>query len=222
MRLLYAQLGIIVVLIGALPATAAASVPIDQYQVISARNADAAFSSLEGCIETDLFVSSSDATYGGRPGPVNKQGLTSVFLGRYDTCQPMVGKHYPAVFEGIAQTLDPLVSGPRLDRASISARIPMTDDVSGATVNLQLDVSWQLVGALQHETSHSHARLPGDGIVNSHENDLLGDAIAAGSVLLGGETIVLEPSLEAHLQLIKAGCQKLVSPHQQFDELACL
>jgi hypothetical protein len=218
----YAQLGFIVVLIGALPATAAASVPTDQYQVISARSADAAFSSLEGCIETDLFVSSSDATYGGRPGSVNKQGLTSVFLGRYDTCQPMVGKHFPAVFEGIAQTFDPLVSTSRLDRASISASMPMTDDVSGAIVSLQVDASWELVGTLQHDTSHSHVRLPGDGIVNSHENDLLGGAVAAGSVLVGGETIVLEPSLDAHLQLIKAGCQKIVSPHQQFDELACL
>jgi hypothetical protein len=222
MRLYYAQLGIIVALIGAFPAAAAASVPSDQYQVISARNADAAFSSLDGCIETVAFVSSSDAIYGGRSGPVNKQGLTSVFLGRYDTCQPMVGKHYPAVFEGIAQTFDPLVSSPRLDRASISATMPITDDVSGAALSLQLDVSWELVGALQHDTSHSHVRLPGDGIVNSHENDLLGGAVAAGRFLVAGETIVLEPTLDAHLQLIKAGCQKLVSPHQQFDELACL
>ncbi len=222
MRRFLSPLGIIVLLVGALPATAAARVPTDQYQVISARNADAAFSSLDGCIETDAFISSSDATYGGRPGPVNKQGLTSILLIRYDTCQPMVGKHFPTVFEGIGQTFDPLVSSARLDRASISATMPLTDDVSGTTTSLQLDLSWQLVGALQHDTAHSHVRLPGDGIVNSHENDLLGDAVAGGSLILGSETIVLGPSLDAHLQLIKAGCQKLVDPHQAFDELACL
>ncbi len=221
MRRFFTSLGI-TVLIASLPAAAAASVPTDQYQVISARNADAAFTSLDGCTETDLFVSSSDAIYGGRPGPVSKQGLTSVLLIRYDTCQPMVGKHFPTVFEGIAQTLAPLGSTPRLDRAWIGTTMPLTDDVSGATVSVRLDLGWQLVGALQHDTAHSHVRLPGDGIVNSHENDLLGDAVAGGSLVLDHETIVLGPTFDAHLQLIKAGCQKLVDPHQAFDELACL
>jgi hypothetical protein len=57
-------------LLAALPTATLAGVPQNQYQVISSRNADAAFSFSDGgCLQTSVFVSSSRSIFGGRPGP---------------------------------------------------------------------------------------------------------------------------------------------------------
>ena len=63
---------------GAAVVPGAASAGVPEYQrVIKARFADAALQRTTGCVQTEIFVSSSDSVFGGRPGPVNKQGLTS-------------------------------------------------------------------------------------------------------------------------------------------------
>jgi hypothetical protein len=204
------------------PALATAHVADDQYQVLSARNASAAFSSHDGCLETDVFISSTDAVFGGRPGPVNKQGLTSLAYLVYDTCQPMEGKHFPIVFGGQAQNLTPMSSTPRLDRAWVTTSFELVDEVSAAPVPVTMTVTWQLVGALSHDTSHSHVRSVGDGIVNGHDNDLLGDATGSAVVVVDGNAYAFGPSSDAHLELIKAHCQKIDSPHQRFDSLSCI
>src|SRR6476469_6610295 len=69
-----------------IPALAAAAPP-DGYRVISYRHADAGASSVDGCIGTDIYVGSTDAKYGGRPGQVVKQaGPTDVLVIVSDHC----------------------------------------------------------------------------------------------------------------------------------------
>jgi hypothetical protein len=75
---------------GALPALTLAAVP-EYHRVISSRHADATFATQDGCLLTEVSLGSTDATYGGRPGPVNKQGLTDVSVRVSDTCQEPVG-----------------------------------------------------------------------------------------------------------------------------------
>lgn len=210
-------------LLSALPTVAFAGVPQSQYQVISSRNADAVFSlSGGGCLQTSVFVSSSRSVFGGRPGPVNKQGLTGVLLLVEDTCQPREGKHFPAVVSLQAQDMIPLVSTARMDRASVKATFQTTDEVSGDPISVTLDLSWMLDGTMQHDPSHAHYRLPGAGVVNGHENDKLGDATAWGSVTVGSTVIALPVTTDAHLQLIRGGCQVIVWPHATSDELDCI
>lgn len=204
-----------------LPSVVLAAVP-DGYQVIRSRAADAAFSSRNGCILTDVFVSSSANVFGGRPGPVDKQGLTSLMVIRSDTCLPLEGKHHPEVFRAIGQTLDPLVSTPSLDRASITSSMATTDIVSGRDVELRITLNWLLVGTLERDTGHGHLRIPGVGIVNGHSNTLMGSAVAFGTLTIDGATTPLADTSEAHLQQIKAACQVIVYPHADSPDLDCI
>jgi hypothetical protein len=210
-------------LLSALPTIAFASVPQSQYQVISSRTADAAFSLSDGgCLQTSVFVSSSQSIFGGRPGHVNKQGLSAVLLVVEDTCQPREGKHFPAVLSLQAQDMIPLVTTARMDRASLKAIFQATDEVSGDPISVTLDLHWRLDGTMQHDPSHAHYRLPGAGVANGPENDWLGNATAWGSVTVGSTVIALPATTDAHLQLIRGGCQVIVWPHATSDELDCI
>lgn len=206
--------------------TADAGVP--EYQrVIKSRAADGVLVDQDGCVRTEVWVSASDNVFGGRPGPVNKQGLTSVLLRRFDTCAdqrtprpaaaPPPGR---VLFDGIGQTLDPLRSTTRFDRAWVDATIPVTDDISGRTVPVHLDIAWTLVGPLQRDTTHLHVRQPHRGIANSHAQTLMGDALIGGKVTVAGAAYHFAPSEGAHLQQVKYGCQIIVHPRGTTD-MAC-
>jgi hypothetical protein len=205
----------------ALPNVALAAVP-EGYHVIRSRAADAAFSSQSGCILTEVFVSSSENVFGGRPGRVNKQGLTNVMMIRSDTCLPREGKHYPAVFRAIGQTLDPLGTTARLDRAWVISSMRATDIVSARDVSLRIALNWTLVGTLQRDTGHGHVRIPGVGIVNGHTNTLMGSAVAWGTVTVDSVPAALARTTEAHLQQIKAVCQVIFYPHATSADLDCI
>jgi len=210
---------------GLVPTAAGAAVP--EYQrVIEARLADAALVDVAGCIRTEIFVSSSDNVFGGRPGPVNKQGLTGALVGQFDTCasdatgtvrataKPPPGK---VIFSGIGQTLDPLSTTPRFDRAWVDATLPVLDEISGRTIPVRLDLHWSLVGEFDRDTVHSHVRLPHGAIVNSHSQTLMGDAVVSGGVRIGTEPFVFGPTNGAHLQQVKFGCQVISHPHGDVD-----
>jgi hypothetical protein len=202
---------LIALIVEALPGGVAAAVP--EYQrVITSRHADAAFSMIDGCLLTEVFLGSGDAIYGGRPGPVNKQGLTDVSVGISDTCQPPVGKGYPLVAMWQGQTLDPLVSTPRLTVASIHAVVPVYDEVSGRTANAIVDVTWMAAGPLDHDTGHLHAFYRRYGMANSHWNTWLRAATAQATLVIDGAILHLGPSPDAHLELVRYGCQTIIHP----------
>lgn len=203
-------------LLAMLPTTATAAIP--EYQrVISSRHADAAFAALDGCLLTEVFLGSTDAVFGGRPGPVNKQGLTDVSMRISDTCAPPVGKGYPALAVWQGQTLDRLDTTPRLDSAWIHAVIPVSDDVSGRTVDAVLDLRWTAAGPMDHDTGHLHTRYPHYGIANSHQNTWMRDAVAEGTLLIDGTLMQLGPSWDAHLSLVMYGCQTIIQPNSGGD-----
>jgi hypothetical protein len=212
------------------PATVEAGVP--QYQrVITARSAlpTAALVAVEGCIRTEVWADSSDNVFGGRPGRVNKQGLTSVLVVGYDTCTHGLGGSAAGgggdpgtvIFEGFGQTLDRLRSTPRFDRAWIDATLPVVDEVSGETLTVRLALTWTLVGEFDRDTGHSHVRFPHEGIVNSHTQTLTGDALVSGEVSIGADRLTFPPTGGAVLSQVKSGCQVIVFPHASGTDLSC-
>lgn len=212
------------------PAIVEAGVP--QYQrVISARSAlpTAALVSVEGCIRTEVWADSSDNVFGGRPGRVNKQGLTSVLVVRYDTCTRRLGASTAAgggepgtvIFEGFGQTLNRLRTTPRFDRAWIDATLPVLDDVSGETLSVRLALTWTLVGEFDRDVGHTHLRFPHEGIVNSHTQTLTGDALVSGEVSIGADRLTFPPTGGAVLSQVKSGCQVIVFPHASGTDLSC-
>jgi hypothetical protein len=218
-------------LAAAIPMTAVAAVP-DYQRVISSRHADAALASLDGCVLTEIFVSGMDGVFGGRPGPINRQGLTGIGLRQRDICSGAAamggfGVHAAGgggdlLFDGLGQTLDPLASSVHFDRAWLRADVPMVNEAPGGgdEVVVSVDLTWTLVGELARDTGHLHVRVPGEGNVNSHQNTLMGDALVSGTVSMGGLTFRFSDVGGAHLQQVKYGCQVIAHPGGEPD-LSC-
>jgi len=218
-------------LAGLLPGSAIAAVPVYQ-QIIKSRHADAALATVTGCIVTEVFVSGMDAVYGGRPGPINRQGLAGVLVRRNDLCSGAAsmggigifaaggGAGGSAVFNGLGQTLDRLGSTVHFDRAWLDAEIPVINEVSGEEVMVSINLTWDLVGELDRDTGHLHVRVPGEGNVNSHQNTLMGDATVSGTVTVSDEVLTFDRVAGAHLQQVKYGCQVIAHPSGEPD-LSC-
>lgn len=179
---------------------------------------------LDECLLGEVFVSSSVGTYAAQPGPVNKQGLTGVFVRVSDTCATAPegdvsvqagGGGGVVVLEVDGQLYDDLRDGdlngaalqvdPRLRWAWVATAIPgsataYTDGVPGEPydVVVQLGASWTGVGELEHTTAMSHVLFPEEGVVNSSANDLRRSAAAEVTVTVDGLSITgSDPGVDA-------------------------
>ncbi|CAN7173183.1 hypothetical protein LJR027_000237 [Terrabacter sp. LjRoot27] len=168
------------------------------YHTIGSTSASAVIASTQGCELTEVFVSSSTAMYAAQPGPVGKQGLTSVFVRVTDTCTSGTGTGTGGVtaaagggggtviFEADAQNGAPLVVDPRLTRASVTTSLAGTDG-DGVPVTVRLAATWTGTGPLEHTTVSNHDHF-GDGNVNATDNNLRRDASARVSVQVAGRS----------------------------------
>ncbi|MHA7238846.1 hypothetical protein [Arthrobacter sp. TMS1-12-1] len=211
-RLLIGLSSLAVVGLAAVPAAAAPNI----YHTISSSHASATLDQTVGCERTEVFVSSSVGQYAAQPGPVNKQGLTAVFVRVTDVCTAVPGGITAAagggtvLFQADGQTMAPLVVDPRLTTASITTRMPGTDGV-GNPVSIDLSASWAGTGPLEHDTRHSHVRFPGVGNVNSTDNNLMRAASANVSVTVDGLSVAGTDS-DALLERVKARCIEIARP----------
>jgi hypothetical protein len=226
-------LGALMVIL-AMPSVASAAVP-DYQRVIVSRHADAALTSLDGCVLTEVFVSGMDGAFGGRPGPINRQGLTGVGVRQIDICRGAAsmggfgifaaggGGGGTLLFDGLGQTLDPLGSDVHFRTAWLRATVPMINEASpdAEDVVVSIDLTWSLVGTLDRDTGHLHVRLPGEGNVVSHQNTRQGDAIVSGTVVIGDQDFVFDVVEGAHLEEVKYGCQVVAHPSVGEPDLSC-
>lgn len=178
--------------LAALPATAG---PPRHYHTISATHGFAVVTEqLDECLVGEVFVSSSIGKYASQPGPVNKQGLTGVFVRISDTCgEPEVGVKAgggggAAVLEADGQNMAPLVVDSRLRAASVHTTIAAQDG-DGQPVTIHLDATWTGIGELEHTTAVTHENYRGEGVVNSTANDLRRVAEAEVSVVVDGWSV---------------------------------
>lgn len=196
----------------AAPAGAAPNI----YHTISSSHGSAAVVDTVGCEQTEIFVSSSVAMFAAQPGPVNKQGLTGVFVRITDVCAAAPGEIGAAagggvvLFQADGQNLAPLVVDPRLTTASITTELTGTDGV-GNPVTISLSASWAGTAPLQHDTVSSHENFPGVGNVNSTDNNLRRAATATVSVTVNGLTAAGTDS-NAVLEQVKARCIEIARP----------
>lgn len=208
----------------AIPTAASAATPAI-YHTIDGQFASAYFTSLDGCLQTDVWVASSAATYAPQPGvsdELNKQGLTSVQIFVYDTCQPLEGKHYPIVADWFAQSSDRLVAESRMRSAHVSATLAMTDSVSGASADVPIDVVWQATASAHPDTvRNNHVRFAGEGIVNTHDNNINLSAEASGTVWLNGRNLSPDADPNAALEQIRSACMEVAYPHWDGDTFFC-
>ncbi|MGM9472403.1 hypothetical protein ACS5PJ_10400 [Pseudarthrobacter sp. YS3] len=198
--------------LSAAPAGAAPNI----YHTISSTHGSAAVVETVGCEQTEIFVSSSAAQYAAQPGPVNKQGLTGVFVRITDICAQAPGAVAAAaapgavLFQADGQNMAPLVVDPRLTTASITTQMPGTDG-NGNPVTISLSASWTGTGPLEHDTVSTHENFPGVGNVNSTDNNLRRAATATVSVTVNGLTAAGTDS-NALLEQVKSRCIEVARP----------
>lgn len=217
--------------LAALVPAAALAAPPEGYRVISYRHADGSFASADGCTGTEVFFGSTDAVYGGRPGPVNKQaGPTDVLVIVSDLCAERTTGFAAAAAEPPGggplafwqgQAMVGLQSNAQFTAASVRADVPVIDEVTGASAVAHLDLTWTATGRAVRDPSHLHVRFPGIAVVNSHDNDTLSDATASGTVAIGDLSIQVATP-DAHLTSVKAGCQVILHPGVEEADVDCL
>jgi hypothetical protein len=207
-----------------MPATAWASTPAI-YHTISGTFASAYFTTLDGCLQTEVWISTSVAKYAPQPGVpdrLNKQGLTSISVLVYDTCQPPAGKHFPLVADWWAQTSDRLVAEPRLRGAHLDAVLPMVDSISGATADVPVHLTWRAMARAHPDTvRNNHVRFLGEGIVNTHDNNMVLPAMAWGSITLNGLNVASGTDDGASLEQVKSACMEIRYPHWAGETYYC-
>lgn len=209
--------------IGLLLATVApikASTIEDFARVIRSRHAGATFVQVDGCTQTEVFVSAMDASFGSRPGPVNKQGLVGVFYRESDACAEPGPRGYPVVFTADAQSLDSLVTSPRFGTASISAVLTGTDG-EGNPAQIELDITWTALEAFTRSRVSGNGWFPEDekrgARVHTFSHGLRAPAVAAGSVTVNGVRTDLAPTWDASLEQVRYFCQVIQHPQGGFD-----
>jgi hypothetical protein len=204
-----------VVLLASLPSVAGASVIDDYARVIRSRHAGATFVQRDGCIQTDVFVSAMDATFGSRPGPVNKQGLVGIFVARRDLCAEPGPKGYPVVYAADGSTLDRLSSTPQFSRAWLSTSVPATD-MDGNPVSLVVNLRWSPTTPFERSHVRGDAWLP-DGVkfgahVHTFAHGLRAEALAWGEITIDGQVLTLAPTADAQLEQVRYFCQVIQHP----------
>jgi hypothetical protein len=208
------------VLLLAAVAPAAASTIEDYARVIRSRHAGATFSRVDGCLQTEVFVSAMDAVFGSRPGPVNKQGLVGVFYRQVDICAEPGPKGFPVVFQADAQSLDRLVTSPRFRTASINAVLDGTDG-DGNPIQMAVDLRWTASAPLERSRVSGNAWFPADekqgARVHTYSHGLAAPATASGSITVDGTRVDLEATSDATLEQIRYFCQVIQHPQGGFD-----
>ncbi len=213
-RVVAALLGVALLPLAAGPAQAAPNI----YHTITSTHANATLTQLNGCILSEVFVSSSVAKYASQPGPVNKQGLTGVIVRVSDVCTgtpaaaaaPGGGN---VLFQADGRSNAALTVDQRLTKASVKTSLA-GEDGNGNPVTIELDASWIGTGVLDHTTLSSHENIPGVGIVNATDNNLRRPAEATVSVSVDGRTITGTDS-GAVLEQVKSRCIEVAHPGVQ-------
>ncbi len=186
------------------------------YHTISASSAFAVFSATDDCLQTTVWISSTDGHWAAQPGPANKAGLTSAAIVVTDTCARITaaaGGGPPPLFDWLGQDSVPLSGTPHLTSAHVATSLEGVDSVSGDPFTVGIDVDWTAVGPLDSGPVHSHLRFPGEGVVNSHDNNLLRPAMATATVTIDGQLLALDPTWDASMELVKSGCMEVPWPH---------
>ncbi|WP_115790516.1 hypothetical protein [Arthrobacter silvisoli] len=183
------------------------------YHTIYNSHGSANLDQTNGCERVEIFLSSSVAAFASQPGPVNKQGLTGVFVRVSDACAGIAAAAAPGgsvLFQADGQNFAPLVTDPRLESASIATELAGTDG-DGNPVTIRVAASWTGVGPLEHSTVNTHDHFPDVGNVSATDNNLRRAAVATLHVEAGPYSISGTDS-NAVLERVKSRCVEVARP----------
>lgn len=153
--------------------------------------ASASFVNMEGCLQTnvDIFTNEGMLKEGqGKPKPVSN---INIYISRYDLCENVQVLYVDAV------TVLPepdLQIATKLQEATLSTTLNVTDTVTGNTFDMVIDIAWVGMGPT---TRARHNFRFGDATcrVQDKYNAIERGAVATGTVWYGTENLTPEPSV---------------------------
>jgi hypothetical protein len=92
----------------------------------------------------------------------------------------------------------------KLTKASLQATIPATDNISGAEVQVEVDLTWTGAGELASESQRFRFKQAGL-LLSSWFKGFIRPATASGTVLVGGENIATDASIFADIFRVRLG-----------------
>ncbi len=161
-------------------------------------SASASFDSVSGSVDTFAFVDGNST---------RNQVFADVFVGQFDFSTDT----YLEFAFGSTSTATFQV-GSQLSSATLSATIPVTDEVTGHTFNVSVSVNWTATGPIQSEQSTLHFHTKGF-TENDQFNAKLRDAQASGTISDGTTNFSPSPSDFAQIGRFNQG-DVFISPHQ--------
>lgn len=178
------------------PPIAALAAESTQY---SGMGADAYFSSVDGCINTDTFVQGLDFQYKKPSG--EPQSYAYLTVSQYNSC---TGETLMYV-EGLTWVSESdFQVSPKQDTATLTATVTGYDEVSQSNVELSVDLTWTAEGPVTRTKTSNHYKFPGCHI-NEKFTQMTRTGVAYGSVSDGETNFTPEPSWSASVWEFKSG-----------------
>ena len=177
------------------PIAALAAEPVQ----FSGMGANADFSNVEGCINTDTFVQGLDFQYKKPSG--EPQSYVFLTVSQYNSC---TGESilYVEAFGWVSES-DFQVS-PKQDTATLTATVTGYDWVSQSNVELSVDLTWTADGPVTRTKTNNHYKFPGCHI-NEKFTQMTRTGVAYGSVSDGEMNFTPQPSWSASVWEFKSG-----------------
>jgi hypothetical protein len=142
------------------------------------------FDNVVGCVETTVNLDGFTT---------NNSSGADVFIGKFDNCTQTV------LLQASGSTSSPTFQVSKtLSSASLSATIPVFDEVSGKMFNVAVSQTWTATGPLSIESSTFHIHTQGF-TTNSHFIGKFRNATASGTVSDGTTNFTPSPSQFAQI-----------------------
>lgn len=159
------------------------------------------FSSIDGCVETNVFVSATEGNFQsspGRPSPVSDLFL---FISQYDFCTDTLLLSADA-FAVLSD--EEFEVARKLASATLITTVTAFEHVSETPFDVSVDLTWTAVGPLSRQNNKSHFSTPGCKILSRFKGSSR-FAEASGSVSDGTTNFTPEPSVDAFITSAKSG-----------------
>ncbi len=157
--------------------------------------ANASFSSLDGCIRTNVDVFTAEATLQTIPSRRIPFSSVDLFIAQYDECQNI----QLLAVEGVADLGEPdLQISPKLEWATLHTTVTVRDALTNESFDVSVNLTWADIAPVTREHILFHF---GDNTCQTHSRHIatFRAAEATGSISDGTTNFAPEPSLGANL-----------------------
>jgi hypothetical protein len=162
----------------------------------------AAFTTLDGCIQTDVFVLGSDSVSQDGPGRPTSFSYASVTVSQVDVCS---GSQLLYAYGSAAPLAGPNFQvSSKLDSAALNATATLFDEVSGTNFDVEVSLNWSGSGARSRTSNNSRFHSAGCNI-NTRSNGTSRYAQATGSVTDGVTNFTPQASYDGYIASVKSG-----------------